>query len=403
MKIGLVTGEYPPMAGGVGAFSQELARALAADGHEVHIITSAQAWPPDIKKKFQRVREPFDLGFAQIHPYIKKWGLGELHNMVDIAIRQELELVNIQYQAAAYNMRSPAVNLLPWRLRGVAVTAVTFHDLRVPYLFPKAGRLRRTAVNFMARQADGVIATNPEDYEALRRLGVGDSRLAQIPIGSNIEVYDVTSQEITAVRAELSLAADDFLLGYFGFLNESKGADTLIQALVDLPENVHLVFIGGRTGSSDTANNAAFWQQLDDLITQLNLTQRVHWTGFVPAHHVSAWLQATDVLVMPYRDGASLRRGTLMAALAHGRPLITTTPTTPTPELAHGRNVWLVPSDDAAELAAAIQMLRDDADLRQRLGREAAKTAELFTWEKIAGDTAVFFQQLLKLQNKRIS
>ncbi len=398
MKIGLVTGEYPPMAGGVGAFSQELARALAAAGHELHIITSTQAWPPDVKKKFQRVREPFDLGFAQIHPYLKKWRITELHKIVDIVVRQELELVNIQYQAAAYNMRSPAVNLLPWRLRGVAVTAVTCHDLRVPYLFPKAGRLRRTAVNFMARQADGVIATNPEDYEALQRLEIGDSRLAQIPIGSNIEVYDVTPQEVTAARAELSLAADAYLLGYFGFLNESKGADTLIRGLADLPENVHLVFIGGRTGSSDTANNAAFWQQLDDLIIQLNLTWRVHWTGFVPAHHVSTWLQAADVLVMPYRDGASLRRGTLMAALAHGRPLITTTPTTPTPELAHGRNVWLVPPDDAAKLATAVQTLLNDPVLRQNLGQAAVQTAKLFTWEKIAGDTAVFFQQLLVKQ-----
>jgi hypothetical protein len=30
MKIGLITGEYPPMQGGVGAFTQELARAMAA-------------------------------------------------------------------------------------------------------------------------------------------------------------------------------------------------------------------------------------------------------------------------------------------------------------------------------------------------------------------------------------
>lgn len=395
MKIGLVTGEYPPMEGGVGAFSQELTRALAAAGHEVHIITSTQAWPPDIKKKFQRVPEPFDLDFAQIHPYIKKWGVGELHKIVDIAIRQELELVNIQYQAAAYNMHSPAVNLLPWRLQGAVATAVTFHDLRVPYLFPKAGRLRRTAVNFMAARATGVIATNPEDYQALQQLGI--AQVAQIPIGSNIEVYDVTPQEITAVRADLSLASDDYLLGYFGFLNESKGADTLIRALADLPEDVHLVFIGGRTGSSDTVNNAAFLQQLDDLVAELNLTQRVHWTGFVPAHHVSTWLQAADVLVMPYRDGASLRRGTLMAALAHCRPLITTTPATPTPELVHGRNVWLVSPDDAAGLAAAVQTLLADPALRQNLGKAAAQTSELFTWEKIAGDTAVFFQQLLAL------
>jgi hypothetical protein len=79
-------------------------------------------------------------------------------------------VVNIQYQPAAYNMNSAAINFLPWRLKNVVKTAVTFHDLRVPYLFPKAGRLRQTAVNFLARSADGVIATNPADYQSLSLL-----------------------------------------------------------------------------------------------------------------------------------------------------------------------------------------------------------------------------------------
>ncbi|MEZ4516231.1 MAG: glycogen/starch synthase [Chloroflexota bacterium] len=34
----MVTGEYPPMEGGVGAFTEQLAQALAALGHEVHVI-----------------------------------------------------------------------------------------------------------------------------------------------------------------------------------------------------------------------------------------------------------------------------------------------------------------------------------------------------------------------------
>ena len=40
MKIGLITGEYPPQQGGVGDFTRELARALMAAGHEAQVITS---------------------------------------------------------------------------------------------------------------------------------------------------------------------------------------------------------------------------------------------------------------------------------------------------------------------------------------------------------------------------
>jgi len=40
MKIGLVTAEYAPMQGGVGDFTREVGHALAALGHEVHVITN---------------------------------------------------------------------------------------------------------------------------------------------------------------------------------------------------------------------------------------------------------------------------------------------------------------------------------------------------------------------------
>ena len=183
-------------------------------------------------------------------------------------------------------------------------------------------------------------------------------------------------------------------MGYFGFLNESKGADTLLRALVQLDERHQLVFIGGQTGSSDPNNNQAFLTGLRQLITALGLDERVHWTGFIPDERVSAFLHAADVMVMPYRDGVSLRRGTLMAALAHGRSLITTTPTAPTPELVHGQNVWLVPPDDPTALTAAIRTVLADESLQRRLGEGALQVAGLFTWEKIATETAVFYQTL---------
>lgn len=394
MKIGLVTGEYPPMEGGVGAFTQELAQALSQLDHQIHIITNRKAWPNNVTKTARQLREPIQLDFAQLHPTIRHWRWSALHQVVSLVERYELDVLNIQYQAAAYNMRSPATNLMPWRFHTLCPTVVTFHDLRVPYLFPKAGRLRQTAVNFMAKRATGVIATNPQDFAALQKFGIEPDRLTQIPIGSNINARDVLPAEITAVRDELDLTEGDQLLGYFGFLNETKGADTLLQALAQLPVNVHLVFIGGRTGTSDTANNQLFYDQLDDMIAALNLTKRVHWTGFVPDHNVSVYLKTADLMVMPYRDGVSLRRGTLMAVLAHGRPLITTIPTTPTPELTHGENVWLISPDEPEGLAKAIQTVLGDKTLQTKLSSGATAVADRFTWDKIAEKTAAFFKVL---------
>ncbi len=395
-KIGFVTGEYPPMEGGVGAFTEQVARAVAALGHEVHIISDKRS-RPFVAKDWRALSAPVDLGFAQLHPIIKKWNWKAIGQVADTAVHYDLDLINIQYQAAAYDMNRPAINFLPWRLHGVAKTAVTFHDLRTPYLFPKAGKLRQTAVFGMAKCADGIIVTNAVDKDRLHTLV--DTPLIQIPIGSNIIPAALDAEAIKAVRDKLGLDDETFLLGYFGFLNETKGADTLLQAMEKLDNglsnaHVHLVFIGGQTGSSDGNNNAHFLRDLHRQIDDAGLTERVHWTGFVDDADVSTYLYAADLMVMPYRDGASLRRGTLMAALAHKRPLLTTTPSSPIPELTDGKNAHFVPASDANALADAIQKIASDDNCRRRLATGAAQTAALFTWDKIAQQTAVFFQSL---------
>ncbi len=378
----------------MGAFTQELAKAMDAAGHEIHVITSREARPSSDDRRWWTLQEPVEVAYGQLHPRMRRWWWGAMGTIADIVERHDLDVINIQYQAAAFDMRVPAINFLPWRLRGMCQTVVTFHDLRVPYLFPKAGRLRRWVVYHLARSAEGVIVTNQSDEQELLRAGVSENRVCRIPIGSNITTHPPDTAETAAVRRELALKTDDCLLGYFGFLNESKGADTLLQALAKLDGRFHLVFIGGQTGSSDTGNNAAFLAGLREEVVTLNLQERVHWSGFLPDRAVSAYLHAADMMVMPYRDGVSLRRGTLMAALAHGRPVITTEPPLPVPELSQGENIWYVPVADPPALAAAIQRLAENPPLAQKLGKGAARTAGLFSWDKIGQRTADFLMIL---------
>ena len=395
MRIGLVTGEFPPMEGGVGAFTEQLARALAALGHDVHVITSKLARPSDAPRTVAALREPLDLGYGSLHARVRRWNWPSLTEVADVVIRHDIEIVNLQYQAAAYDMRSPAINFLPWRLKGVAPTIVTFHDLRVPYLFPKAGGLRERAVRGLARRAQGCIATNLSDFRRLTAWTDGTVR--QIPIGSNIAAYEPNEVEIAEARAAFNLSDGDILLGYFGFLNETKGADTLIDALAQLDDRYHLVFIGGQTGASDPDNNQAFLAQLRGRIDRLGLVGRVHWTGFLSPAQVSSNLTAADVMVMPYRDGVSLRRGTLMAVLAHGRPLITTIPAEPSPEFRHRENMWLVPPDDAPTLAESVKLLTVDRARLAQLGLGARTLAQAYDWDIIATQTAEFYTEITPL------
>ena len=400
MRISIITGEYPPQEGGVGDFTRELSRAWHAQQHEVHILTTRTGQPQITTEDGYHVH--------RLMPHWK-WGCWHRINRWLDTIRPEA--VNIQFQAAAYQMQGHIL-LYPWYLRsyGGHITlypwmgharevplVITYHDLLPPYLFPKAGPLRPWVVQKMAQHADGVIVTNHGDYAKMTtRRNKHQPPLRQIPIGSNIAPTPPAGYTPAQWRAAHGFSPDDLLISFFGFRNRSKGIATLIQAVAQLihaGHPAHLIFIGGRTGSSD-ATNTAYANEIDTLITHLNIATRVHNTGFCTPPDVSAALLAADICALPYRDGASLWRGTLHAALVHGCTIVTTTPQDGTPELRDGENVALVPPADTSALAATLAALWRDPAQRARLSQNAATLAQTFSWDTIAAQTVAFFEEL---------
>jgi glycosyltransferase involved in cell wall biosynthesis len=310
------------------------------------------------------------------------------------------DVVHIQYQTAAFNLH-PAINLLPRFLKGRGRPpqfALTFHDLRVPYLFPKAGRLRWRSNLELARRSDCVIVTNAEDRERLQAYTDLAGKLSEIPIGANIQPDPPTGFDRHQQRARWGVGPQDLLLCYFGFLNASKGAEELMMAVAYLAARsapVHLLMIGGQVGASDPTN-LAYLEQVRTLISDQGIDDRVHWTGFTEASQVSANLLASDMAVLPYRDGVSFRRGSLMAALAHGLPMVSTQPAVTIPEIVPGENMWLAPARSPEALAQAIEHLWNDSDLRQRLGAGSASLARLFAWSTIAERHVQLYRELTK-------
>jgi glycosyltransferase involved in cell wall biosynthesis len=81
-----------------------------------------------------------------------------------------------------------------------------------------------------------------------------------------------------------------------------------------------------------------------------------------------------------------------MAALAHGRAIITTQPHTRAPEL--DGVVETVEANDPDGLAEAIVRVWRDAERRRTLEQAAAQAAQHFTWTRIAERTIEFFESI---------
>lgn len=366
-----MTGEFPPMPGGVGAYTAEVAKALAGRGWRVSVLTS-----PAVRASTQ--------GPIAVYPEMGRWRWNLFGDGVEWARRLKADWLHVQYQTAAFGMH-PAINLAPawWQRQGLHV-AWTYHDILVPDLFPKAGKyLRRWVTDIPARVCDLTITTNAGDQSHLAPLA---RNLAAIPIGSNIQATFLTPAERQARRLQRGYGNEDIVVGYFGFLNHSKGGLDLVETVARLvPElpTARLLMIGEQVGASDPSNYA-YLQEVKRAIHEHGLDERVIWTGFQDDAGVSADLAACDVLLLPYLDGASLRRGSLMAALAHGCAIVTTTPTVPIPELAAGRDLLYVPVGDVAAATKAVRELVSDPQRLVALRENAHKASAAFSWEEIA-------------------
>ena len=422
MRIALLTGEYPPQPGGVGDYTRRLGQALVARGHAVFVFTIY-----DLRFTIYDLRDPNRK--SKFTNRRSGWGWRSWKDVIAALDQSRPDVLHIQYQTGAYCMR-PAVNLLPWRLRGLPArpaVAVTAHDLLLPYLFPKAGPLRRWVTRRLLRDADAVVVTNEADLAQVHgtgNFGLGDpgwrARAAQapslkplaaslIPIGSNIAVAPPAGYDRAAWRARLGVAAGETLVAYFGLISRTKGLDTLLDALAQLPRRFRLLVVGG---AATAPEDREFPGEIARQMATAELYGRAIVTGHCPDAEVSAHLLAADIAALPYADGASFRRGSLLAALAHGVPTVTTTPTDgqgPTTDdrrpttteqsqeaewigrssfilrpLVDGENVLLVPPGDARALALAIERLAGDPGLRERVGAGARALAAQFGWEEIA-------------------
>jgi glycosyltransferase involved in cell wall biosynthesis len=352
-----VSGEYPPDVGGVGDYTRNLRSALAGQGRSSAILSRRD---------------------------VRRWDARSLLKLVGAAPRTGV--VHIQFQAGAFDLLGD-VCLMPALLRrfrpGVR-SVTTFHDTRVPYLFPRAGRLRPAAVRLLARTSHAVLAADRRDLVWLGGLA---TRQFNVPIGPNVLRAPPEAYDRDAYRAQLGLGVDDLAVLYFGLLNASKGLDLLLETferVLHSRPTARLLLLGGEVGASDGTDRTTA-ERLRPRLWKLG--DRVIRTGWLPDVRLSASLLAGDVAVLPYADGASARRGSLLACAEHGLPIVTTLPA--------GEEVAdcvEAVSSDAAALAEAVLRVTDKPD---RLRTASRVLANRTTWSRIAAAHVDIYDRLL--------
>ena len=382
-SVAFVTGEYPPQIGGVGDHVALLRETLEQLGVTTSVITGTAG--------------SLEFDHPRTSRIMRRWGFTSMSNLLRRLEEIKPDVVHLHYQSGAFGL-SAAANLIPRFIRMgklKARTVTTLHDLRTPYVFPKAGPLRRFLVRRTARDSDGVILVSPEDSEELlgKYLEIGkvspvDSLLASvIPVGPTI-LPTHTDEDRDALRRRLGLPPRAFVVGHLGFRQRNKGMRLLGDALrqtQQLPAEVVLALIGSgqpagdgrRHDRGEETDNIGRWRVIE--------------TGRLTPDDMSLWLQCCDICVLPFTEGLSLRRSTFMSAIAHGLPVVTTRSKQKFPGVESGEYVILVPPGDATSLAYSIAQFAGSEQMRRDYGRRARELGERYSWEANARATLALY------------
>ncbi len=379
MKVCFVSGSYPPILCGIGDYVSHLAGHLAAQGAQVQVVTSKGA-------------EATCDGGVIVHPVIDQWSWSALPVLLSHVRAGAPDIVNIQYPTQRYG-RQPLVNLLPLAIRArwhvPAVT--TIHE------FSTYRRLGRWRVGLSVLTSSAVIVPDRANLEQMAEAWPKSrAKLRHIPLGANIEPQVPEPFDRRALRARYGASQTDIVAAYFGFVSPSKGIETLLSAMKEAgaqDPRLRLVLVANRDPSD--ARYAAYHRAVGQAVQESGLEDRVCWTGYLMPGDVSAYLASADIAALPFNDGASLRRTTLLTVMAHGLPVISTRSAAHTGrELGAEQGLVLAPVGDAHALAQAILNLARDPMQRDALAGRAREFARGFAWPKIAAETMSLYKSL---------
>ena len=282
-------------------------------------------------------------------------------------------------------LHSP-VNVLPL---GVSIPQiVTVHDLAFHHFPGQYPGMKQRYLNVMTRLSIRKAAAVITVSEATRRdvidvYGVDPLRVISVPNGVDDSMRPLADEEVGQFRERNGLP-DRFIL-FLGTLQPRKNIEVLVQAYALLAEDIDWpLIIAGATGW--------MYERLFSLVDELDLAERVRFTGHVPSEDLVYWYNAATMLVYPSRyEGFGLP---LLEAMACGTAVIAAN-TSSLPEVV-GNCGLLVEPDDVAGFATAIKKIAGDDSYRQQLEQSGLERAASFTWRNTARQTVEIYHHVLR-------
>ena len=246
------------------------------------------------------------------------------------------------------------------------------------HLFPASGRGRRLQSR-VCQSVGSVIAITPRlRADLIKDRGADPARAIAAHDGIRPQRFQGMPDR-EAARRRIGWSQEAFIVGYLGSLQMiglDKGVGALLGAVAKV-EGAHLALVGG--SEADIAPLQGAWSDLG-LPPKRMLT-----AGQVAPGQVPLYLRALDVCALPHPATTQFAHYTsplkLFEYMAAGRAIAASDLPGWSDVISAGETALLLPPDDPDAWVAAIKRLRDDPELRERLGRAArVRVMARYTW-----------------------
>jgi glycosyltransferase involved in cell wall biosynthesis len=338
MKICFIAGAFTPMKCGVGDYTYNLCKSLKYQGCDIEVITST--------KCDNKINRDF-----VIHNIVEQWNFNSKDMILNKLKEINPDIVHIQYPSDEYG-KSFFINFLPRIIKkelGIKVVE-TVHE----YLNYTAKGKVRNLINYI--YADELIVVEEQYISKIKGFLPFISKklnITYIPISSNIPVSSITKEGFSTLKEELGLK-DEKIISYFGFINELKGFETLLESFKEIVQNhnkVKLLVLSEVNEKNDYHN------KMIKIIKDYNIESKIIIVGFIESSEkVANLLKISDLCILPFRDGLSERNGSFLAVYNQGIPIITTSKE----DRKHEDNVFYVkPGDSDGIIQCAKGILKE--------------------------------------------
>ncbi len=360
MRILHVYKDYFPVLGGIENHIRMLAEAQAAQGHQVIVLACALGRRTLVEER---------AGVRVI-----KAGRFTTAASMPLSLSQPIVMARLRPDVVHVHSPYPLGEVSAWLLKRRVPLVLTYHSDVVR----QRGWLKLYAplLGRVLDRAARIIATSPRYVETSPWLAPRAAKCVIVPLGVDVTRFTPPTQPPDGPPTLL----------FAGRLRYYKGLDTLLQALVELPE-VRL----------DVVGDGPQRREWEALAQSLGLGERVRFHGEVDDAELPGWYQRAHVFVLPANARAEAFGTVLLEAMASGLPCVTTEVGTGTSWVVQdGVCGKVVPPRDAAALAQALRDVLADPQRRAAMGRAARQRVEAeFTQERMIARVQAVYEAVV--------